>query len=105
MTADPTRILDEIQARADAATEGPWEADCGTISQHWSRPEPWQTCDAARAERDALAAQVERVRALHSPIKWAPTEAICDTCSVLAIPDVVEYPCDTLRALDGDGGE
>lgn len=26
MTADPTRILDEIQARADAATEGPWEA-------------------------------------------------------------------------------
>ena len=24
MTADPTRILDEIQARADAATEGPW---------------------------------------------------------------------------------
>ena len=60
---------------------------------------------ALRAERDALAAQVERVRALHSPIKWAPTEAICDTCSVLAIPDVVEYPCDTLRALDGDGGE
>lgn len=24
MTPDPTRILDEIQARADAATEGPW---------------------------------------------------------------------------------
>ena len=60
--------------------------------------------DALRAERDALAARIERARALHSPIKWAPTEAICDTCSVLAIPDVVEYPCDTLRALDGDGG-
>ena len=26
MTPDPSPLLDEIQARADAATEGPWEA-------------------------------------------------------------------------------
>lgn len=76
MTADPTRILDEIQARADAATEGPWEADCGTISQHWSRPEPWQTVvstdvacmaycyggSAAGVEREADAAFIAAAR-------------------------------------------
>lgn len=88
-----------IRQKADAWEEEPW---CPTHPDvDYIRAE----CDAARAERDALAAQVERVRALHSPIKWAPTEAICDTCSVLAIPDVVDFPCDTLRALDGDGGE
>ena len=35
--------LDAIKARAAAATEGPWEWDDPTISQHWSRPAPWAT--------------------------------------------------------------
>ena len=35
--------LDEARALADQATEGPWEADGHEITQHWSRPEPWQT--------------------------------------------------------------
>ena len=35
--------LEVIKARAAAATEGPWEWDDPTISQHWSRPEPWAT--------------------------------------------------------------
>ena len=60
---------------------------------------------ATRASRDALVAQIVRVRALHAPIKWSPSETICGTCSWLATPDVVDFPCDTLRALDGDGGE
>lgn len=34
--------LDAIQARLDAATPGPWVADGTEISQHWSRPEPWE---------------------------------------------------------------
>ena len=37
----PERLA-EIEARANAATEGPWEADGTEISQHWSCPEPWK---------------------------------------------------------------
>ena len=40
---DLTDRLDEIEARAEAATEGPWEADGAEVSQHWSRPKPWAT--------------------------------------------------------------
>lgn len=32
-----------LRERAEAATPGPWEADMHEVSQHWSRPEPWQT--------------------------------------------------------------
>lgn len=36
--------LDESQRLADQATEGPWEWDSpGEVSQHWSRPKPWET--------------------------------------------------------------
>ena len=42
MTADLTALLDAMQARCDAATEGPWVADGGEISQSWKRPEPWK---------------------------------------------------------------
>lgn len=38
-----TDRLDEIEARAEAATLGPWEAGVTEVSQHWSRPEPWAT--------------------------------------------------------------
>lgn len=34
--------LDEMQARCDAATPGPWESDGGEVAQHWSLPEPWE---------------------------------------------------------------
>lgn len=41
---DPRETLARIRKQADAATEGPWEADgAGEVSQHWSRPEPWET--------------------------------------------------------------
>ena len=33
--------LAAIRARAEAATEGPWENDYPEVGQHWSRPEPW----------------------------------------------------------------
>ena len=45
--------------------------------------------DVARAERDALAAAVERVRALHVE----QYEGCCNACDSL-------WPCDTIRALD-----
>ena len=41
--SDLTDRLDEIQARAEATTPGPWEADVTEVSQHWSRPKPWVT--------------------------------------------------------------
>ena len=37
-----TTDRDELRKLAEAATPGPWEADGGEISQHWSRPEPWR---------------------------------------------------------------
>ena len=41
---DPRETLARIRAQADAATPGPWETDgTGEVSQHWSRPEPWET--------------------------------------------------------------
>ena len=43
MSADRLREAAAVlRERAEAATPGPWEADGGEISQHWSRPEPWQ---------------------------------------------------------------
>lgn len=41
-TDDLRTLLDEWKAMEAAATPGPWEADGGEISQHWSLPEPWQ---------------------------------------------------------------
>lgn len=41
---DPRETLARIRERADAATPGPWETDgTGEVSQHWSRPKPWET--------------------------------------------------------------
>ena len=84
----------------------------------------------ATAERDALAAAVERVRALHIATPFwqltpegdapdmestAPDGAICLACSEEHVTDdfenwelglsdsgVVHYPCPTIRALDGE---
>ena len=35
--------LDQGKTLAGQATQGPWEADGCEVTQHWSRPEPWQT--------------------------------------------------------------
>ena len=53
---------------------------------------------ALLAERDALAAKVERVRELHQreviAVHEFGPEAWCPTCEL-------HYPCPTIRALDG----
>lgn len=36
-------MLARMREVEHAATPGPWEADGGEVSQHWSRPEPWET--------------------------------------------------------------
>jgi len=58
--------------------------------------------DAVTAERDGLRAQVERVRALHSPspapLSWGVGAEVCASCSG---DEFAPHPCDTRRALDG----
>ena len=91
--------------------------------------------DRLRAERDALAAQIGRVRALHRPTTVEATQGECaaeecaheDDCPTVPVGvcaecyrigedaypwasegyvlQHVEYPCPTIRALDEDGGE
>ena len=40
---DTQEWIDKGKALADQATQGPWETDGREVTQHWSRPEPWQT--------------------------------------------------------------
>lgn len=54
--------------------------------------------------------QVARVREVHRPIDVEPSETICHACSTLRGNGETlryfpykEWPCDTIRALDGDG--
>lgn len=61
---------------------------------------------ALLAERDRLAATVERVRALHRPVEIEPSETICGHCSY-RLPNgryfgkVAEWPCPTIAAIEG----
>ena len=68
----------------------------------------------ARADVPALLVEVrrlqdavERVRALHVPVEVEPSDTICRECSV-RLPTgryfgkLVEHPCPTITALDGD---
>ena len=55
--------------------------------------------DAARAERDALAATVERVRALH--VAYYPFRDGRGYCGICEGDEFDPYPCSTIRAIDG----
>ena len=54
--------------------------------------------DAARAERDALAATVERVRALH--VAYYPFRDGRGYCSICEGDEFDPYPCSTIRAIN-----
>jgi hypothetical protein len=59
---------------------------------------------AARAERDRLAEQVQRVRDVHRPVSahvGDPDDD--DTLTTACVHCEVLYPCDTIRALDKTG--
>lgn len=51
--------------------------------------------------------RIEEVRALHYPVSIEPSDTICHECS-FQLPNgdffgkVVEHPCPTINALDGD---
>ena len=54
--------------------------------------------DAARAERDALAAKVERVRALH--VAHYPFRDGRGYCGICEGDEFDPYPCSTIRAIN-----
>lgn len=152
-----TDRLDEIRARADAATGGPWEVRKSRSGNNWIdgrnydeilAPEtvecmaycyggssmirlddmdaafiaaarddvPWLLAEVARVarERDALAATMERVRALHTPKRDEPWSLVqhefcsCGAMETYTADDgypaigPAHYPCPTVRALDGE---
>lgn len=54
-----------------------------------------------RAER--AEAQVQRVRELHKPVPGFNGHQWCDAqCEATCDGDATEWPCATIRALDGD---
>ena len=111
--SDLTDRLDEIEARADAATPGPWEADVTEVSQHWSRPEPWATVVSSEVhcmaycyggigrgiEREADAEFIAAARtalpkaldALEAVLALWPDTDPCDCC--------VHVDCEVVRAI------
>ena len=112
-------MLAELRRLAEAATQGPWAARYGVswearvCATTGSLADVNSTANAelivaavnalpglldAAAERDALAAKVERVRALHQreviAVHEFGPEAWCPTCEL-------HYPCPTACALGG----
>ncbi len=55
-----------------------------------------------RADRDRLAAQVQRVRNLHAPMTDSDGQEVCaaPTCGRPGSGDDVPHPCPTVRELD-----
>ena len=115
--------LDEIKARAEAATNGPWVNDSTEIGRPFPGTDTidvWvaESCqpdgdgidgeaDAefiahARADVPALVAALETVLERHKPTLWAagagPGKPVCQTCELA-------YPCpdvETINAALGD---
>ena len=112
----PTPDLAELRRLAEAATPGPWAARYGVswearvCATTGSLADVDSTANAeliaaavnalpglldAAAERDALAAKVERVRALHfGEYVEDEDQNRCFECGD-------DWPCPTIRAIDG----
>ena len=127
-----TPDLAELRRLAEAATQGPWAARYGVswearvCATTGSIADVNSTANAeliaaavnalpglldAAAERDALAAKVERVRELHKSSGDAETQGytgreygyISPYCMGEVASDEygVPWPCETIRAIDG----
>ena len=109
--------LNEIEARANAATEGPWEllGDGEYVSGPGILVAPddggvtsadAEFIAAARTNVPRLVDALEKVLILHKPVEVEPSETICSGCSTLRgqgetaryFP-FTEYPCPTVRAI------
>lgn len=118
--------LDEIQARADAATEGPWKIETHygmsqsrrrqIVVPGWMTPiavlgqeNPYGDPDAefiahARTDVPALVAALRAVLDLHKPEKFMDFEDTCSGCDIGTM-DPPTWPCPTVRAVTAALGE
>ena len=108
--------LDEIQARADKATDGPWEWESTSPSMaggHWNLrvtgkpgirlsvteyqhgPGNAEFIAHARADVPALVAALRAVLDLHQPTEVLGRGSVCPTCDPWR-----PYPCPTVRAVE-----
>lgn len=116
MTTNP---LDEIAARADAATLGPWEVDRGIGKDAVTAP--YQTnmvrpvCEVrspamnsefiahAREDVPRLLNALRAVEAVHKPEEYARSQTglVCTHCIDAIAYDFwpLEYPCPTIKAI------
>lgn len=97
--------LDAIQARADAASPGPWKAeeypdwiyDCTGdqvgVKTMWSEADVAFVV-AARTDVPALLAVIGAIRQIHVTV-LVRDEPWCNTCECWA-------PCSTIQAVDGE---
>lgn len=119
--------LDEIQARADKATDGPWDWDSDLVfpdgvrpplvfAEGWvgypvddamEHPLPTTSEDAefiahARTDVPALGAALRAVLDLHKAISEEGFDVdVCERCSSTAGEDVaVSWPCLTVRVIE-----
>lgn len=118
--------LDEIKARAAAATEGPWVNDSTEIGRPFPGTDTidvWvaESChpngdgidgeaDAefiahARTDVPALVAAVEAVLALHEPVGGPSDPRCCPVCVDLSGEYAETYPCGTATAIRAALGE
>ena len=75
-------------------------ATCGDTGGLCHPDSPCRCCLAAEVE--ALRAQVQRVRELHAPVNVPGGNVWCEAqCEATADGDSTEWPCATIRALDG----
>ena len=121
--------LKQVLALDARATAGPWESDGDEVSQHWSRPEPWQViaskevdcglyCYGGRARgieksedaeliayyrtaAPAMAKALQAVLSLHRPEPFdnVPSESFCVECLNTT------YPCLTVETIHKHLGE
>lgn len=119
-TIDPLTYLDEVDARAEAATEGPWvpystgsspmdnyvtTPGLDGVAMHYALA--WKPGDAefiahARQDLPALSKALRAVLAMHIPhTGFGDDPPICRECNRVALGATVEayYPCPTVRAI------
>ena len=131
LTAEVERLRRQVEAVEGSHLE--WQRKASTYRAELDRlvlvQDGWDAMrDATVAEREALAAKVEAVRALHFPVPiqdvcghddtskcdgWETTDGefvcgpvlgyCCGECIDESGDHYVDHPCATIRALDADG--
>ena len=102
--------LNEIEARANAATEGPWEASMDrvehtgasayAVAYDVAREQDAEFISHARADVPDMAAALRAVLKLHKEDGhgWGPGESFCTECQQ-GYGLLVPYPCPTVAAI------